>query len=319
MLPPAILGLGLLSFVVALGWAPLLLAALRRWRIGKQIRSDGPATHLGKAGTPTMGGWLMTLTTAALSLAFLRAWPTVLVAVAGMIAFAVLGAIDDYANLRSPHGYGLRVRLKFAVHSAVALGLALALDGLGEGPETLAPGFGRLYLGALFVPLAALVIFATAAAVNETDGLDGLAAGTCALAFAAYLLVALRNGQTELAALCAILLGSLLAFLWFNIHPARVFMGDTGSLALGAALATVALLTGGVLLLPVVGLVFVLETLSVIVQVAYFKASGGKRLLKMSPLHHHLELSGWSETRTVRSFWLASAVAGAAGVAIAGA
>jgi len=186
-----------------------------------------------------------------------------------------------------------------------------------SGLHTVAiPGGTRLDIGWAIVPLATLVIFSTTSGVNEIDGLDGLAGGTTALSIGAYMAIALIQGQVEIAAFCAITIGTLVAFLWFNVHPARIFMGDTGSLALGAALATVALLTEWVLILPVIGIALVIELLSVIVQITYFKMTNGRRVFKMSPLHHHLELSGWQEAQIVQRFWLLSALAAVVGVAI---
>jgi phospho-N-acetylmuramoyl-pentapeptide-transferase len=178
------------------------------------------------------------------------------------------------------------------------------------------PFCGVVHLGWLYVPLAALVIFSGAAAVNETDGLDGLAGGLSAIAFAVYGAIAAANGQYELAAFCALVVGATLAFLWFNVNPASVFMGDAGSLALGAGLSVVALLTGHALLLPLIGVVFVAETASVMIQVAYFKYTKGRRIFKMAPLHHHFELVGWTEVQTVQRFWLVGATAGAMGLAL---
>jgi len=306
-----------LSFVLTVLWAPPYIARLRARKLGKQIRIDGPPTHVAKAGTPTMGGWLMIATSVVVALIFLRNWAVVVPVVLAMLAFGLFGAIDDYANLESREGLGLRVRYKFIWHPGIALGLALVLYRV-FGYQTVAlPLWGRLQLGWWFVPLAAFVIFATTSGVNEVDGLDGLAGGTTALAFAAYLAIAWWNGNMELAAICAILIGTIVGFLWFNVHPATVFMGDTGSLALGAALAVVALQSGAVLLLPVIGAIFVVELLSVILQVAYFKATGGRRIFRMSPLHHHFELGGWNEVKIVQRFWLAGVLAAAAGVALA--
>lgn len=179
------------------------------------------------------------------------------------------------------------------------------------------PWLGTFDLGWWYVPLGMLVIFSCTSGVNEIDGLDGLAAGVTALAFAAYLVLAWRDGQGQLAALGAIIVGAMLAFLWFNSHPARVFMGDTGSLALGAALGAVALLSHWVILLPVIGLVLVIDLLSVVLQVAYFKATGGKRIFRMSPIHHHFELIGWSEVQVVQRFWIGAILAAALGVGLA--
>lgn len=303
--------------LVAWAWAPWLMRWLVQYKIGKAIRADGPSSHLVKAGTPTMGGWLMVATTVVLTLVLVRNLAVVLPLLFGMVAFALYGSVDDIANMRSKEGLGLRVRYKFLWHTGIALVVGLILYFV-SGLHTVAiPGGGRLDIGWAIVPLAALAIFSTTSGVNEIDGLDGLAGGTTAISIGAYIAIAFAQGQTEIVAFSAIVIGTLVAFLWFNVHPARVFMGDTGSLALGAVLATVALLTEWVLILPVIGIAIVVELLSVIIQVAYFKATKGKRVFKMSPLHHHLELSGWQEVQIVQRFWLLAALAGVVGVVIA--
>ncbi|MCL4464718.1 MAG: phospho-N-acetylmuramoyl-pentapeptide-transferase [Chloroflexi bacterium] len=308
--------LGLLAFAVAVAWGPFLIAWLRRLKFGKRIREEGPQSHMGKTGTPTMGGWLMVGTTALLSLALLRDWPQTALPLAAALIFAVIGSLDDLANMRSRSGHGFQVRWKFPLHGAISLGLALLLYSWLGLHSVWLPALGNVDIGAWYVPLAALAIFSTAAAVNEADGLDGLAAGLAAIAFAAYGVIALRNGQADLAAFCLVLVGSALGFLWFNVNPARMFMGDAGALALGAGLATVALVAGQVLLVLVIGLVFVAETASVLLQVAYFRLTHGRRLFKMSPLHHHFELSGWTEVQTVQRFWLVGLLAAGLGLAL---
>ncbi|MCC6935793.1 MAG: phospho-N-acetylmuramoyl-pentapeptide-transferase, partial [Thermomicrobiales bacterium] len=179
------------------------------------------------------------------------------------------------------------------------------------------PFFGQYNIGLLYIPIALFSISGTANAVNLTDGLDTLAGGTAAVAFTAYGIIAFLQGQVQVVTFCFTMVGALLGFLWFNAHPAQVIMGDCGALALGASLATVAFMTGQWLLLPIVGAVFVAETASVMLQVAWFKRTGGKRLFRMTPLHHHFELLGWSETQVTLRFWLAGMMAGLLGVALA--
>ncbi|MHB1004032.1 MAG: phospho-N-acetylmuramoyl-pentapeptide-transferase [Chloroflexota bacterium] len=314
--PLAVLGLGLVAFFVGVAWAPALIANLRALKFSKRIREEGPRSHMGKAGTPTMGGWLMVGTTLVVALVFLHDYRQIALPLAAMLIFALFGSADDLANMRSRTGHGFQVRWKFPSHGAVALALALLLY-FWLGLHTVwLPGLGTFDLGWLYIPLASVAIFSGAAAVNEADGLDGLAGGLSAIAFGAYGVIAFANAQYDLAALCFIAVGAALAFLWFNVNPAKVFMGDAGALALGACLATVALLTGQVLLLIVVGLVFVIETASVVIQVAYFRFMGGKRFFKMTPLHHHFELSGWTEVQTVQRFWLIGLVAAGVGLAL---
>ena len=308
----------LVSFFATVTWGRWYIGVLHRYKLGKQIRVEGPASHRTKAGTPTMGGWLFIATSSVLAVVFVRDWRTVLPVVLAMLAFGLFGSVDDWANLRSREGIGLRVRYKFLWHNGIALAIALILYFVNGIQAVQVPVLGAVQIGWWFIPLATLAIFGTTSGVNEVDGLDGLAAGTAVIAFAAYAVIALALvGQSALAAISAIIIGSVLGFLWFNCHPASVFMGDAGSLALGAGLATVALLSGWVLILPVIGLVFVLDLLSVVLQVAYFKLTHGQRIFKMSPIHHHFELSGWAETQVVQRFWLAAALCAAAGLALA--
>jgi len=243
---------------------------------------------------------------------------SVLLPLAVLIGFAAIGAVDDWAGLRGRKGEGLRARTKFGLQTLLALVAAYGLQYYLGVPQLLMPGVPHpISLGWLYIPLAAFIIVASSNAINLTDGLDGLAGLISATAFAAYGGIALMQGQVYLARFAFIVVGSIFGFLWFNVHPAQLFMGDTGSLSLGATLGVVAMMTGQWLLLPLIAVVPLSETLSVILQVAYFKSTGGKRLFKMSPLHHHFELSGWSETQVVQRFWLISLLAAMVGVAIA--
>jgi phospho-N-acetylmuramoyl-pentapeptide-transferase len=237
-----------------------------------------------------------------------------------LVAAASLGAIDDRLNLVGGDKAGMTVRFKMAWLTVFGVVAAIVLH--FPSPVGLAlhhiyvPFFGRFDLGSVYLPLAAVAIIGMANAVNLTDGLDTLAAGTAAIAFCAYGIIAYRQGQVGVVTFCFTMVGALMGFLWYA-HPAQVFMGDTGSLAVGAALATAAFMTGQWLLLPIVGFVFVAETLSVIIQVAYFKVTGGRRVFKMTPLHHHFELLGWSETQVTMRFWMVGMVSGLLGVALA--
>jgi phospho-N-acetylmuramoyl-pentapeptide-transferase len=305
-----------LCFAIAVLWAPSLIQALRVLKFGKQIRVEGPQSHLVKAGTPTMGGWLFIVTPLVVGMIVVPDRVSISLPLLAIVAFGVAGALDDYANLRSQSGLGFRVRFKFLWHGVLALGLAYLLyqDPLLHSQRL--PGGLSLDLGWVFIPFAALVIFSTAAGVNEVDGLDGLAGGTSLAAFGAYLVLALGAGLLAPAAVSAAVMGAILGFLWYNVHPARVFMGDTGALALGAGLAVVALQTHWVFLLPIIGLPFVVDLVSVILQVSYFKLTHGKRIFRMTPIHHGLELSGWPETLVVGRFWVMGFVAAAIGVAL---
>lgn len=310
---------GGVTFFLAFAAGYPLLYVLRRLRVGKQIRLDGPDRHFDKTGTPTMGGiliWSSVFVSTALFNVINN--PSIVVPLGATAATGVLGALDDILGLISATAQGLTARMKFAgltviaVGTALAMYLALGLDFLFI-PTVQTPW----HIGPWYVLLGALTVMATANAVNLTDGLDSLAGVCAAVSFACYGIIAHLQGQGPLVAFCFAVVGGLLAFLWFNAYPADLFMGDTGALSLGAALATVALMTGHVLLLPLIGFVFVAEALSVILQVAFFKLSGGRRLLRMSPLHHHFELLGWSETHVAQRFWLISMLTGMVGIALA--
>ncbi len=320
------LGLAALSFVLTVIWGDPLLQILRHFKVGKIIRVDGPQRHFSKLGTPTMGGVMIVLPVAFMTLLLNAGWivgmsmmgRSVLLPLGVLLGFALLGAIDDWAGLRGRKGEGLRPRTKFGLQVALALVAAYGLQHYLQVPELYIPGIPEpLSLGWWYIPLAAFIIVATSNAVNLTDGLDGLAGLIAATAFAAYGGIALLQGQVYLARFAFTLVGSIFGFLWFNVHPAQLFMGDTGSLSLGATLGVVALMTGQWLLLPIIAIIPLAETASVILQVGYFKLTGGRRLFKMAPLHHHFELLGWSETQVVQRFWLISLLAAMIGVAIA--
>lgn len=321
------LALSTLGFMMTIIWGDPLLRILRALKIGKMIRIEGPDRHFNKMGTPTMGGVMVilpvTLVTVLLNAASLIGVPvlgrSVLLPLLVMLAFALLGAIDDWEGIRGARrGMGMRARTKFILQWVLALGAAFALRYLLGVPEMYWPGVEQPFsLGIWYIPLAAFIIVALSNAVNFTDGLDGLAGLISATAFAAYGAVALLQGQVFVARFCFTLVGALFGFLWFNVHPAQLFMGDTGSLALGAVLGVVALMTGQWLLVPVIAIIPVSEVISVVLQVAYFKLTRGKRLIKMAPLHHHFELLGWSETQVVQRFWLVGLLFAMLGIALA--
>ena len=323
-----------ISFLLAVVWGPLLIHILRRYNIGKRIRIDGPRGHQTKQGTPTMGGLIVvvpvTLITIALNIYTLLGQTvigrSILVPLGVMLAYALIGAVDDIAGVRGMRrGEGYSARQKIVWEILLALGAAVIMKvlPLQFAGQVGVPGVRRMVeLGWAWVPIAAFVILSLANAVNLTDGEDGLAGIIVASAFGAYGVIALLQGQDTLVRFCFTLVGACFAFLWYNAHPAQMFMGDTGSLALGATLGTVALMTGQWLLLPIVALVPVAETVSVVLQVLYFKYTRrrfgqGRRLFKMSPLHNHFELLGWSETQVVQRFWLVGLLAAMAGVALA--
>lgn len=312
------LALSGVAFVVALIFGKPYIAFLRRNGIGKQIRIDGPEGHQVKTGTPTMGGVIFTGTTIVLTLLFnVYGRMSMLLPLMVLICCSVLGGIDDKLNLVGGSREGITGRFKMAwlVLFATATALVLYFP-LGLRSAYL-PWVGKVDIGLIYIPIAVFFIVGMANAVNLTDGLDTLAGGTAAVAFVAFGIIAFLQGQVQVVTFCFMMTGGLLGFLWYNAHPAQVFMGDTGSLALGASLATAAFMTGQWLLLPIVGVVFVAVALSVMLQVAYFKLTKGKRIFRMTPLHHHFELLGWSETQITLRFWLVGMMAGLLGVALA--
>ena len=306
-----------LAFFLALAMGPLLIRVLRRQGMRKDVRQEGPESHAIKTGTPTMGGLMIIAPAVLTTLVFNNQGRSIYVPLFTLILHGIAGSIDDLRSLVGRSRGGLSARVKFALLLALASGSALVLH-YGLGLESIyLPFVGKIPIGVWYMPIAALTIVGTANAVNLTDGLDTLAGGTAALAFAAYGVIAFMQGQSFLAVFSFTLVGSMLGFLWFNAHPAQLFMGDTGALALGATLAVTAMMTGHWLLLPLVGIVFVAEALSVIIQVVYFRFSSGKRVFLMSPLHHHFELKGWSEPQVTMRFWLVGMVAAMVGVALA--
>jgi len=324
----AALSLGGITFLLTVIWGGPFIQVLRNLKIGKQIRIEGPQRHFTKLGTPTMGGWLFVipvlLITGVLNLVSITSELTVLgrsvlLPMAVMLAFALLGAVDDWIGVRGGRrGEGLKGRWKFLAQTILALGAAIALKYLLDAPDLFLPNVPEeISLGVFYVPIATFVIVATTNAVNLTDGLDGLAGLIAATAFAAYSAIALLQGQTFLVRFGFTVVGAVFAFLWFNAHPAELFMGDTGALSLGATLAVVSLMTGQWALLPLIAIIPFAVTVSVILQVGYFRYTKGKRLFKMAPIHNHFELSGWSETQIVQRFWLVGLMAAGIGIALA--
>jgi len=321
------LGLAGFAFMLTVIWGAPLLRVLRYFKVGKAIRVDGPERHFNKLGTPTMGGILIVLPVVLVTL-MLNASNLLGITVMGrsvilpmgvMVLYAMLGAVDDWAGLRGKRrGEGMRARTKFLIQLVLAVITVLALKLLLKTPDMYLPGYkNEIKLGFWYFPLAALVIVTMSNAVNLTDGLDGQAGLISATVFATYGGIALIQGQIFLARFCFTVVGAVFGFLWFNVHPAQMFMGDTGSLSLGAVLGVVGLMTGQWPLLAVVAIIPMSILMSVVLQVAYFKLTGGKRLFKMAPLHHHFELSGWSETQVVQRFWLISLLFAMIGVALA--
>ena len=312
------------AFLLGLVLGAPYIRALRRFRIGQNIRPEGPRSHYVKQGIPTMGGGLFIGVTSVLWLFVLLLLPQVqrdvfipqtIVPIGTLIAVGLLGAIDDLVNVR--YGFGIRGRHKLVWQLIVGLVAAIYIQRHFGITGVYVPLVGEWEIGGgLFVALALFTIVAMSNGVNLTDGMDGLAGGTAVFAFLSVAFIAASINFPWLTVFCAAMVGAILAFLWFNVHPAEVIMGDTGALALGATLATIALTTGFALLLPVLGIIFVAETVSVVIQVGSFKLRG-KRIFRMSPLHNHFELIGWAEEKVTIRFWLIGAVAGIAAAVLA--
>jgi phospho-N-acetylmuramoyl-pentapeptide-transferase len=307
----------LLAFALVVILMPAFIRLLRWAGFAKQIRVDGPESHHEKQGTPTAGGALVLAVVGGLALLFNLVDASTFAPLAALAVVGGLGLADDWLNART--GDGIRARQKILWQVAVALFAAWQIQDTYDIRSIAVPFVGEVGIEPwAYVAFAAFAIVASSNAVNLTDGLDGLAGGTLIMAFVSYLIIAMLNtpAQPNLGVLQAILIGGLLGFLWFNVHPAQVFMGDTGSLAMGAALAVIALITGQILILPLVGIVFVVETLSDIIQIGYYRLSGGQRIFRMAPLHHHFELGGWPEEKITLRFWIVGALAGLLGVTL---
>ena len=299
----------LVALAVSLALGPITLPMLRRLKFGQSIREEGPKSHQAKSGTPTMGGIMILIAVTVASLIFVGGSQEVWLALFIMLGHGVIGFIDDFIKVVLKRNLGLKARQKLLGQILMAVALVyISITYMGGDTNLWIPVLDRtIDCGIFYYILIFFVLVGTTNAVNLTDGLDGLASGTMAVAALAYTLICLIFGQYELAAFCMAVVGGVLGFLKYNAHPAKVFMGDTGSLALGGALAAVAVLTKTELLLIIVGGVFVAEALSVIIQVASFKMTG-KRVFLMSPIHHHFELKGWSEKKVVTVFWLCGAL-----------
>ena len=319
--------IGTVTFLLAVIWGSPLVELMRRLRMGKQIRIDGPQTHLTKMGTPAMGGLLIigwvTISSVMVNIVQfvtnLEIAESVIIPLGVFIAYAILGGIDDYMGFRTRPGIGMLARYKiwYQVGIAIIAAVALFIVNGNRGLVAVPTVPFLLNIGWLYIPVAAFIITGTSNAVNLVDGLDGLAGLTTSSAFIAFGVIAFLQSQQFLVIFCFIVVGATFGFLWYNAKPAQMFMGDVGSQALGGALAVVALMTNQWLILPVIAVIAVATTLSVSLQVLYFRLTGGKRLFRMAPLHHHFELLGWSETQIVQRWWLISILAAMAGISLA--
>ncbi len=334
-----IITLAFACFFVAFVSTPTVVKLLRKYKMGKNIRDEASAPimhklHAAKSGTPSMGGIVIwgsvLIVVGALWLVcvlfeneFWCSWNILsrsqtFVPFGAMMAAAMIGLVDDYFNVRKigPKGGGLRMRHRLLAYAAIAAVCAWWFYDKLDWSSMHIPFYGNFELSWLYIPFFIFIIVATSFSVNETDGLDGLAGGTLMAAFGAYAAIAFMQGRTDIAALCAAIIGALMAFLWHNINPAAFFMGDTGAMALGTALGIIAMLTNQPLLLPIIGIPFVVESGSVIMQITSKKLRNGKKIFQSSPLHHHLEAIGWGEPKIVMRFWIVSFIFAAIGVMI---
>ena len=297
--------------------APLTIPMLHKLKFGQSIREEGPASHQKKSGTPTMGGLFLI---AAILIATVIKAPMsteIILALFIMVGHWILGFLDDYIKVVKKRNLGLKAKQKLLGQIIIAIiTMTIATEMLDIRTTLWLPFVeNELNLGILYYALVLFVIVGASNAVNLTDGLDGLASGNMAIAASCYAVVCLLTGHNDLAIFCAAIVGACVGFLRFNFHPAKIFMGDTGSLALGGAFAAIGILTHTEILLAVIGFIFVCEALSVIIQVISFQTTG-KRVFKMSPIHHHFELSGWKETKVVFVFWSVGLICGIIGLSM---
>jgi phospho-N-acetylmuramoyl-pentapeptide-transferase len=320
------LSLAGLAFMMTVIWGGPLLRIMQHFKMGKQIRVEEPGKHFLKMGTPTMGGLMIILPVALITVLLNAAsligmkvlGKSVLVPLAAILGFGFLGALDDWQGIHGKRkGAGMRIRTKLLAQVVLALLLAGVLRYILGVPDLYIPGIRfEIELGWTYIPIAGFVIVAMSNAVNFTDGLDGLAGLISATIFAAYGGIALMQGQVFIARFCFTMVGALFGFLWFNVHPAQLFMGDTGALCLGATIAVIALMTGQWAILPIIAIIPVSEALSDVIQIAYFRITHGRRFFKMAPLHLHFELLGWSEMQIVQRFWLIGLLAAMLGIGL---
>lgn len=305
----------LLSFSISIILCPVVIPFLKRLKFGQYVREDGPRSHLKKAGTPTMGGLIILISVAVTSSLYLRDYPEILPILFSTVGFGLIGFLDDYIKVVMRRSLGLRAWQKLVLQFGVTVIFAYYYtEQLHYEMQMLIPFTGGIATGrhislpiGLFLPFLFFVMVGTVNGTNFTDGLDGLASSVTLLVAVFFTVVAIGTGSTA-APVCAAVAGALMGFLVFNVYPASVFMGDTGSLALGGFVASTALLLKMPLYILIVGAIYLIEVLSVILQVGYFKITHGKRIFKMAPIHHHFEQSGWSETKVVAVFSIVTAL-----------
>ncbi len=303
----------IIAFAISAILCPIVIPFLHRLKFGQQVRDDGPQTHLKKQGTPTMGGLVILTSIVITSLFYIREYPRIIPVLFVTVGFGIIGFLDDYIKIVMKRSEGLNPLQKLVGQFVITGIFVYYLYRSGVGTEILVPFTGGwkdgyfLDLGILFIPFVFFVVLGTDNGVNFTDGLDGLCTSVTILV-ATFLTIVALGEDSGISPITGAVVGSLLGFLLFNVYPARVFMGDTGSLALGGFVASSAFMMRMPLFIPLVGLIYLVEVLSVIMQVSYFKVTHGKRIFKMAPIHHHFELCGWSETRVVAVFSIATAI-----------
>lgn len=300
----------IIAFVLVMVMGPVLIPFLHKFKFGQTVRDDGPQSHLKKNGTPTMGGVMMMLAILIATLIRADLSTEIFMALLCMLGFGMVGFIDDFVKIKMTRSLGLTAKQKIVLQVILALVISIyKYKAIGSGIQFIVPfSQAGINIGIAYVPVMLVVILGTVNAVNLTDGLDGLASGITAIVSIFFMVFALmianNMGMSQMAAAT---LGACIGFMWFNVNPAKVFMGDTGSMALGGAVTAFAIFTNSVLIIPIVGGIYFAEALSVIIQVLYFKKTK-KRIFKMAPLHHHYEQCGWPETKVVFIFWIVSIV-----------
>ena len=306
----------LMSYILVMVMGPFLIPVLHKMKFGQTVRDDGPQSHLKKNGTPTMGGVMFMVAITAVTLLRAGINANVLMALLCMLGFGLIGLMDDLVKIKMTRSLGLTAKQKILLQ--VILAIAVSYDQykvVGDGSQFIVPFVqAEINIGIAYIPFMMIVVLGTVNAVNLTDGLDGLASGITAIValfFTIFAFIVVQN--VEISQFAAATLGACIGFMWFNVNPAKVFMGDTGSMALGGAVTAFALFTNSALLIPIVGGIYFAEALSVIIQVLYFKKTR-KRVFKMAPLHHHYEQCGWPETKVVFIFWLVAALLAIIGV-----
>lgn len=306
----------LIAMVMVMAMGPFLIPVLHRMKFGQTVRDDGPQSHLTKNGTPTMGGVMLVIAILLTTLFRAKLNSDTFVALVCMIGFGLVGFADDIVKIKMTRSLGLTAIQKIGLQILLAFGIAFyKYKTIGDGTQFIIPFInGQLNIGFMYIPFMMLVIIGTVNAVNLTDGLDGLASGITAIVslfFAVFAFVMLNN--VLVTHMAAATFGACLGFLWFNVNPAKIFMGDTGSMALGGAVVAFAVFTNSVLIIPIVGGIYFAEALSVMIQVGHYKRTK-ERIFRMAPLHHHFEQGGWPETKVVFIFWLVTVILALIGV-----